>query len=124
MIRPCLGVLLVSMLAACATTSNYEKTVSAWTGKSEDELVRAWGQPSDLREAGGKRYLTYAKSGQTHVPATPPTYQSTVVGTTVFVQQVDGSPGYSYDGQCKTTFESTGGKIVSSRWEGNACTPK
>lgn len=122
MTKRCFGILLVSMLAACASTSGYENAVSAWTGKSEEELVRAWGQPSDRRDEGGNRYLTFTKSGQTHVPATPPIYQTTVVGTTAFVQQVDGSPGYSYDGQCKTTFELAGSKIVSTRWEGNACT--
>ena len=94
-------------------------------GKSENELVGAWGKPSEVQEAGGNKLLTYVKTGQIHAPGTPPIYQPTVVGNAVFVQQVDGgSPGYTYEGRCKTTFELAGGKIVSSKWEGNACTSK
>ena len=125
MTKPCVGIFLVSFLGACATTANYEKALSTWVGKSENELIGAWGKPSDVREAGGSKFLTYVKTEQMHTPGTPPIYQPTVVGNTVFVQQVGGgSPGSTYDGRCKTTFELAGGKIVSSRWEGNACTSK
>jgi hypothetical protein len=121
---PWLAILLFSVLAGCATAANYDKVLASWVGKSEDELTRAWGQPSAIDETGGKKYLTYDKNEQRYFPGTPTLYQPTVVGTTVFVQPIEGTPGATYNFQCKTTFELAGGKVVSSRWEGRGCMAK
>ena len=121
MTRLYIAVLICLTLTACATTANYEKVLASWVGSSEDNLVRSWGPPDSVYEGAGSKYLTYMRASQGYVPGVAPTYQSNVIGNTVYTQAVGGSPGYTYNTRCKTVFELVGGTITSWRWEGNAC---
>ncbi len=114
-------VALFCFAAGCATTENYEKILRSWVGAEELALVRKWGPPQNVYENGGVRFLTYERSAQGYVPGTAPTYQTTRIGNTYTTQAVGGSPGYAYSQRCTTTFEVSSGRIVSWRWEGNAC---
>lgn len=77
--------------------------------------------PRSVYETGGKKYLTYMSSRTSYVPGTQPTYQSTVIGNTVPTRPVGGTPGYSIDLNCKTTFVIANSVITSWSYEGNHC---
>lgn len=53
---------ILSALAGCATTANYEKILSSWVGSMELDLVRKWGPPQQSYEAGGRKFLVYLSS--------------------------------------------------------------
>ena len=44
-----LSLLLVSMLAACATPAKYDKMLQSWVGKNEAALEQSWGAPSGVK---------------------------------------------------------------------------
>ena len=112
---------LIGALASCATEANYEKILDSWTGSSENELLNSWGPPDSVYESGGTKYLTYARGNTVVLPGTAPSYQSTVVGNTMYTNPVGGTPPLVMNRHCKTTFTIQSGIIVSWRWEGNAC---
>lgn len=119
--RRFLVVLLLGLLLGCVTTANYEAILQSWVGKPEIDLLHSWGPPSSVYESGGIKFLTYDKSSQAYIPGTAPSYQSTVVGNTVYTHSVGGSPGYAISQNCRTTFELSSGLVTSWRWDGNAC---
>lgn len=109
------------LLCACATTENYENILKGFVGKSEDQLVQAWGPPDTVYETGGKKYLTYVRSHTGYVPGTPPTYQTRIIGNRAYTTGYGGSAGYFYQLHCKTTFTLSGGTVTAWRHEGNDC---
>lgn len=118
-----LGILMLA-LGGCATTAKYEKVLNSWIGADELSLVRKWGPPQQTYESGGRKFLTYVSGRNVYVPGTAPSYTTTVIGNTVYTNPVGGSPGYSVQKQCNTTFEVENGKILSWRWQGNDCRSK
>ncbi len=113
--------LLCLTLSACATTEKYEAVLRSWVGHNEDELISSWGPPTGVYESGNNKYLTYQNSNSGYVPGVAPTYQTTLIGNTLYTNAIGGSPGYSYTNHCKTTFTVTNNVIQSWRWEGNSC---
>ena len=65
--------------------------------------------------------VTFSASGTAYVPGTLPTYQTSVVGNTVYSTPVGGTAGYAISKNCNTTFIIQNGRIVSWSWNGNAC---
>jgi len=118
-----LGCVIVAILilASCATTENYEKILASWVGQSEGALIRSWGPPDSSYESSSDKYLTYSKSRSGYIPGTQPSYQTQIIGGTAYTTAYGGSPGYSYNRNCKTTFTVSSGTITSWRYEGNAC---
>ena len=114
-------VIFVSTLASCATTENYEKILSSWTGQPVMSLVDAWGPPDSEFVNESTRYLTWNKSKNVFIPGTAPTYSTTMIGNTAYTNTVAGTPSYNIQRSCKTTFMVRDGYIVNWRWEGNGC---
>ena len=112
------------VLAGCATTTKYEENLRSWVGRTEDDLVRAWGRPAQVRDTDGQRYLTYVLAAQRYAPGIAPSFQPTIAGTSVYTDPDSGVPGYSYSLSCKTTFELSNGVVRSWQLEGNACKAK
>lgn len=120
--RMFLSVLAMLALAACATAGKYEAVLNSWLGSTEAELVSAWGPPMRVYDApGGTRVLTYSNSGNIVMPGTPARYQSTVIGNTVYTQQVGGTSGYNIALSCTTNITVTNGRITHWSWQGNNC---
>lgn len=115
---------LVFVLSACATTEKYEAVLKTWIGSSERELINSWGPPSSVYEVNGDKYLTYQSSRSGYVPGVAPTYQTSFIGNTAYTTSYGGTPGYSYNHHCKTTFTVSGGVINHWRYEGNSCKSK
>ena len=115
---------VVLALAGCATTANYEKMLNGWVGAEEIDLMRKWGAPDKTYETGGTKFLTYVSSGNVYVPGVAPTYQTTVIGNTVYTNRVGGSPAQNIGLRCTTTFEVRNNKIQSWQADGNYCVAK
>ncbi len=119
--RTALAALAIFNLSSCATTANYEKILDSWLGQSEGSLIDSWGPPDSAYETGNKKYLTYTRSSTGYVPGTAPTYQTTIIGSVAYSTPVGGSPGFSLNYHCKTTFTVNYGTINNWRYEGNNC---
>ena len=111
-------------LAGCATTANYEKILQSWVGETELNLIRKWGPPRQSYEAGASKFLVYSSSRNVYLPGTAPSYTTTVIGNTAYTNPVGGTPGQNIGLSCQTTFEISGERIVSWRWQGNDCTAR
>lgn len=115
------AVLLSVIVAGCATEGKYGQMLDTWMGMPESQLLSKWGAPSSAYESGGVKYLTYSDSASGYMPGTAPSYQSTVVGNTVYTNRVGGTPGFAFNRWCDTTFTVKSGVIVNWSWKGNAC---
>lgn len=112
-------------LSACATTSKYEAVLASWVGSTENELVASWGPPAGLYTTpDGSRVLTYNSEGNMYLPGTAPTYQSTIIGNTVYTKPVGGVAPTNIHLSCKTNFTVVNGRITTWRWQGNNCTSR
>lgn len=109
------------LLAGCATEGKYGQILDTWMGSTESQLISKWGIPSSVYESGGVKYLTYSNSSSGYVPGTAPSYQSTVIGNTVYTNRIGGTPGFVVNSWCDTTFTTRDGVIVHWSWKGNAC---
>ena len=131
------------LLASCATTANFEKTLQSWVGKDVDRLIAEWGPPQSsflLRDGGqvlewtrqrtaqvgGFRYSTPQttyEAGKVTVqtPGGRVTGTGTYSGTTTTYVQKQTSV-YNVQQSCSARFTVTGqGKISAWAWQGNSC---
>lgn len=108
-------------LTSCATTANYEKILNSWVGDTELNLIRKWGPPRQTYETGGSKFLVYLSTRNVYLPGTAPSYTTTVIGNTAYTNPIGGTPGQNIGLSCQTTFEISGERIVSWRWQGNDC---
>ncbi len=99
-----------------------EKILNSWVGATELDLIRKWGPPQQSYEASGRKFVVYTNSRNVYIPGTAPSYTTTVIGNTAYTNRVGGTPGQNIGLSCQTTFEISGDKIVSWRWQGNDCT--
>lgn len=114
--------ILVFIVTGCATTAKYEKVIDSWVGSSEQNLVRSWGPPDQVYDAGdGIKYLTYVTSRNVYIPGSSPTYSTQVIGNTTYTNSYGGSAAQNIHASCKTSFEVKNGVITSWRYKGNDC---
>lgn len=109
---------LLYIVCSCATTAKYERILNSWVGSDESELVDRIGPPDQVYENDGKKYITYIYSSTSYVPQT---VHNTTVGNNI---QTNVYGGYSRSWHCKTTYIIENKKIVSWRYDGNACVAK
>ncbi len=112
---------LVFLLTGCATEAKYGEMLDTWMGSSESQLISQWGAPASVYEADGAKYLTYRNSASGYVPGSPASYQSTVIGNTVYTNRIGGTSGFMINRWCDTTFTVKGGVIIHWSWQGNGC---
>ena len=116
-----MALVLGLLLAGCATEAKYGEMLDTWMGASESQLVSSWGVPHSVYEADGVKYLTYRNSATGYVPGTAPSYQTNIVGNTIYTNRIGGTPGYVISRWCDTTFTVRDGRIVNWSWKGNGC---
>jgi hypothetical protein len=120
-----LTIAFLLILAGCATTAKYEKVLATWVGSPEPNLIRSWGPPQQVYDAGdGVKYLTYVSSRNVFIPGSSPTYSTQYIGNTAYTNSYGGSPAQNIAMSCKTSFEVKNGIITSWRYEGNDCTSR
>ena len=113
---------LLTLTAGCVpTVQGYDQMTRSWVGQSEQELLSVWGVPARTYSSGGATFLTYVFQSSGYVPGIEPTYQSTVIGNSVYTTPVGGMPGYTYNDFCETTFRLERDVVRSVSYRGNAC---
>jgi hypothetical protein len=112
--------------------STEEFIMNSWVGRPQEELLSAWGKPSDLQTVPGSKthWIEYANESTTYVQ--PTTYTNTRAslnantGTSASLNSrtvTSTSGGYYQTNSCNVSFEvdSTTLKIVSGSYFGNMC---
>lgn len=100
--RKILIIVVLALLAGCATTGNYEKILQSWIGSSEDNLVASWGAPVNTYTTdSGNKLLTFGGNR----------------GAIFYNNMV--TPV-----NCTTTFTIANGIVTNWRWKGNGCKSK
>lgn len=111
----------VLLLAGCATSANYQKTLNAWVGEDEAVLVTKWGKPQKTYQVDGFTYLVYVTTGEVSSPGLMADSQNTVVGTSIFGGANGWIPSLTFWSTCQTTFEIQKNKVVSFEFKGADC---
>ena len=120
----CLLIALAFIVSGCATAAKFQKNMDSWINQPESQLLSQYGPPHRVYESGGVKYLTYGNSRTAVIPGTNPTYQSTVVGNTVYTNSYGGTPAVPVNLSCDITFEVVNGYINRVTWRGNNCVAK
>ena len=114
-----LSILPVLAVAAGCAAPGYEGQLQSWVGKSNAELVSAWGEPGDiLVDAQGRTVFVYATvrtetKGGTRMNTTDP-----ITGQPVTVSK----PSRVETFWCKTSFTIDEDETVASyAYDGNDC---
>jgi hypothetical protein len=117
----------LSLLAGCAYPSpQHVQALNGLVGKSETDLLRAYGVPNRTFDSPGHRFLAYSRSRIDSIPG------SAGFGYGGFGYGGFGYGGLGYGGfggfgpeivqrDCDTTFELTGGVVRSWSLRGNDC---
>ena len=99
----------LSLLAACATGAVYTQNIRSWVGKSQENLMAVWGEPTKIEDSDGTRTVTYISSR-----------------TSDDQPRVTTKPGATPAGplQCETQFFIENGTVVRFAFDGNDCKTK
>jgi hypothetical protein len=94
-------------IAGCATTGAYERSLDAWKGRPQAELVNARGTPAETFNSDGHTFLVYLSS--------------TVVPFTFMPNTLGAHADHTKSKFCTTVFDVSGGVIVGWALKGNDC---
>ncbi|MCK8783471.1 hypothetical protein M0638_03625 [Roseomonas sp. NAR14] len=116
----CLLLLAPLALAACATSQEFDRQAASWIGQREGDLVAAYGVPSRVHEADGRRFLQYER--RRFIPGDPG------FSTVGFYGRGFG-PGWGWGwggfpprvASCDLTFELRGDRVVGFSRRGDDC---
>jgi len=123
--------LIVTCLCACATPQKYAQKLAAETGKTEQQLIAAWGKPSQVKELqNGDKILTYTFKNNQILPESefyndmglmdedelfyPFTYGGNEIPDGNFL-------GQTITDYCQTKFYLKNNTVTSWQYKGNAC---
>lgn len=118
--RRLLAILVAVVLAGCQTTDNYEFYLDSWVGRTETDVIRVWGVPTQAFDSGGHRFLQYGSRANVTMPGAPATSTTTFIGNQAFTTTTGGSP-INITLTCTTTFDLVDGRVVSWTYRGNNC---
>lgn len=111
-----LFLLMLVIVAGCATEEKYRAQLNMYYGYTKKELIDAWGPPASTYKLDDKtEYFTYTKSREVYVPGHS---TSNLYGNTI---DTNYSGGYNVNYSCKTTFTLENGTVTNYRIEGNDC---
>ncbi len=117
---------------SCATTKKYDAKLNTWVGKSEQQLIQSWGQPSAMKILdNGDKVITFTKADDMYVSAQYYIYNPGQVPNedevfTPFDGDYDFTPynelvGYEVTQICQTSFLLQNGIVTGWKWKGNDC---
>ena len=119
MTKPTLALLLCTLAGACATGPDRRLVLASLVGQSETEVVRQLGVPTRSYETGGRKFIAYDERRTDVVPPQP------FIGGFGYFGYGYGTfgafPAQLVERGCETTFEVSGGRVVSWSLRGNAC---
>lgn len=108
-------------LTGCVQLPSYRETLNSWVGTRETVLVASWGIPNQVYTTDGVKYITYSRSRSVYIPGEGPSYHTTATYYGTITRPVGGSPGYTINRYCDTTFMIVDGVIQSCSFRGNDC---
>ena len=106
--------ILSLFIGGCLTGQQLSAQLSTFHGKPEGEVIRYLGPPTNVYESGGAKYLTFSASRNVTL-TTPSTYQTTVIGDTIYTNQTGGGI-HNIDCGWSVTFTTYNGIITSHQW--------
>ncbi|XAO71413.1 MAG: hypothetical protein AAYR33_10835 [Acetobacteraceae bacterium] len=116
---PVIGVLALS---ACATpTLQQRKVLDSMIGKSDVDVVRAFGVPSRSFEAGGRVFLAYIDNQTDYIPGSGGWGWGFGGGPWAGGWGGMYVPPTAYNVSCQTTFELLKGRVVDWTMRGDGC---
>lgn len=95
------------VLSACAAPMTYDTRLGSWAGAPEEELVREWGSPVNIGEAGGRKSITFESRRIARERS-----------------RFDDNAYVNVRLSCSTTFELENGRVVEWSHHGNDCRPR
>lgn len=114
--------ILVSIgLAGCVGPEAFEAELEGWVGRTEVEIVDAWGPPDQVYENEAGRYLTWRSSRIRLVPGQPQVYHWDRTGSRSRATVSGGIPPRLMDMTCRKTMILRNGVITRWQWDGNSC---
>lgn len=73
------------LIAGCVSTDEINDILYAWIGATENEVILAWGLPTDTHDTEDTRFLAYIiAENVSHIAYTTPSAPATPTLTTVF----------------------------------------
>lgn len=111
---------LLTLITACTGPSeqNYEQRVRQMVGKTPEELITAWGEPTQIINHGERQYYVYLWSRVIPLPATQ---EWNNIGPFEYVSPLTDTTEFDMDLVCQTTFVVRRGQVVDWLFDGNAC---
>ncbi|OGA25875.1 MAG: hypothetical protein A3I02_13590 [Betaproteobacteria bacterium RIFCSPLOWO2_02_FULL_67_26] len=116
------GVLILALLAGCATMTDVENARNSWQGARYDEVVARWGAPNrEATLADGRKASTWvAEGGYGGTPASVGVFGgSGGGGIGVSIGLPGMGMGSSEPQRCERTLIFKGGVVVEQTWLGN-----
>ena len=113
--------LLGLMACQSPSQSNYVRNVKAWIGHTPEELVTAWGSPTQVLQNGTDQFYLYSVQKVIPLPGTSSTYAQ---GPTDYISPLQGTSAAQTDLYCETTFIVRDDRIVDWSFMGNNCVAK
>lgn len=111
----------LALLGGCASEAKYKANMDTWVGQDEAKMIRKWGPPESVYEAGGSKFLQYSFSNTLVLPGTPTTANTTYNGNAAFTTVNHGVPAQGIEYACATVVEVKDAKIVGWSSRGNGC---
>ena len=123
--------ILMLLLFACATSEKYDEKLNTWIGKSEQDLVMFWGNPSATKYVNrNTKILTYTQINEFYFPSEYYLYNEEFEpDDTIYaplMNQYDFSPYEEFTGNpvetfCQTSFVVENNVVTAWKWRGNDC---
>lgn len=112
----------IVFLSACTSSAEYAAMMDGWIGKTERELVTAWGVPDKIYDVDkDTRMLAYVESRQVSYPGTFSTCLGGRGGHFGYHNCVGSVPPGSESYYCETTFLLAQGRVSKWGTKGNGC---
>lgn len=116
-----LVVCVACVISGCASEAKYKTNMDSWVGQDEARMIRKWGPPEGVYEAGGSKFLQYSFSNTLVLPGTPSTANTTYAGNAAFTTVNHGVPSQGIEYACSTIVEVKEAKIIGWTSRGNGC---
>lgn len=118
-------VLIFMLISGCATQAHYANIVNSWIGSPEEDLIRAWGPPVNVYQAGSSKFIQYSYSNNSTIAGTAPTYTTNCYdsgySTVCNTNKVGGTAPINITQSCDTTYEVKNGTVANVSFVGNGC---
>lgn len=126
-----IALVIILGLSSCATTQKYNNQLNADIGKTEQQILNQYGQPSQVKRlSNGDEIITYISINYQVIPSPNYYFNSDFISEDdmfyPFTYGGDEIPVGNFMGQvvtdyCNTKFYLKNNVVTSWQWRGNAC---